>query len=658
MATVQSTLKLQDRMSSTFTSITRAMNSTLTMMKNIKGQNLGADFSKAAADIRLAEIEVNNFNSSLDRAGKEQDEFNNKIQNGNNLLDNMTGSVISLISAYAGFQGIKKVINLSDEYTQTNARLDLINDGLQTTEELQDKIFAAAQRSRAAYGAVSSSVAKLGLTAAKAFENNDEIIAFTELLNKNFIVGGASATEQAAAMYQLTQAMGSGKLQGDEYRSIIENAPLLAKAIEDYMRNVQGAKGTMKDWASEGLLTADVIKAALFSSADAINEKFESMPMTWGQVWTQIMNKIYKASMPVLKVVNLLARNWSVLEPIVIGLTTALGIYLGALLTYKILTGLAAISASAHAAATMLQSGETFTATAAQHGFNAALMACPLTWILLLILAVVAAFYAVVAAINKVTGSTISGTGVILGVLMSAVAFIYNLFLGLVDLVLGVVNILYDVWATFANAFSNVFNDPIGSIIQLFGGLADTVLSILQTIASAIDKIFGSNLAGTVSGWRDSLGSKVDEWTSKYGSGKYEEKYGPLNLTSESLGLSRMAYGDAYNVGYSAGAGLENKISNLFGGDALSDAIGDLTGSDASGSKALKTTTNDDLLSDDDIQLLLDVATRDYKLNYQQVTPQITLTFGDIHETADVDGLIDEVANRLEEIYDGNLEVE
>ena len=428
MANVKSTLRLEDRMSSTLTSITRAMNSTLVMMRNIKGQNVGGDFAKAAQDIKRAEAEVNNFNSSLNKASSD-------ISNNTNALDNMTNSVISLVSAYASFQGIKKVINLSDEYTQTTARLDLMNDGLQTTSELQDKIFASAQRSRAEYGATASAVAKLGLTASKAFKNNDEIIAFTELLNKNFIVGGASATEQAAAMYQLTQAMGSGKLQGDEYRSIIENAPLLARAIEDYMRNVQKAKGTMKEWAADGLLTADVIKAALFSSADQINAKFESMPMTWSQVWTNVMNRLYKLSMPLLNIINKLAQHWDVLEPIVLGVITALGLYAGALITLNIIKGItntlelvSAARSAMSAGKTLMQAAATTTATGAQVGLNAALLACPITWILLIIIAVIAAIYAVVAAINKVTGTSVSATGVIVGALATAAALVWNLF--------------------------------------------------------------------------------------------------------------------------------------------------------------------------------------------------------------------------------------
>jgi tape measure domain-containing protein len=186
--------------------------------------------------------------------------MNKGAANGNKLLS----SIKKMAAAYISVRAATEVLGLSDAMSLAESRLSLIVDDGGSVQELENKIYASAQRSRANYQDTINTVSKLGLLAGKAFSGNDEIIAFQELMNKNFIIGGASAQEQASAMYQLTQAMASGRLQGDEYRSIIENAPLLAKAIEDYMVNVQGVEGTMKDWASEGMLTADVIKAALF----------------------------------------------------------------------------------------------------------------------------------------------------------------------------------------------------------------------------------------------------------------------------------------------------------------------------------------------------------------------------------------------------------
>jgi tape measure domain-containing protein len=204
--------------------------------------------------------------------------------------------------------GVGKVIELSDSFTQASSRLDLVNDGLQTTAQLQDMIYRSAQSSRGDYLDNMATVSKLGLLAGDSFTSNEEMVDFVELMNKNFIIGGSSTTEQSAAMYQLTQAMAAGKLQGDEYRSIIENAPLLAGAIEDYMQNA-GVEGTMKDWASEGLLTADVIKNALFSSADEIESRFENMPMTFGQIWTRVKNSALVEFQPILTRLNDIANS-------------------------------------------------------------------------------------------------------------------------------------------------------------------------------------------------------------------------------------------------------------------------------------------------------------------------------------------------------------
>ncbi|MGE4215241.1 MAG: tape measure protein [Anaerotignaceae bacterium] len=327
MGTIRTSIQLYDGMTPAIRSMINASN---IMIASFERMNTSSRNSIDTASLRAASAEMANAEASfiqidraIDRARQSQDEFNRSVSGGNGAAQILKRTMGQIGMAL----GVKKIIGIADEFTQAKARLDLMNDGLQTTDELQNKIFQSAQRSRAAYGDTVSTVSKLGILAGKAFSSNDEMIAFAELMNKNFIVGGSSQTEQAAAMYQLTQAMAAGKLQGDEYRSIIENAPLLAKAIEDYMINVQGAEGSMKDWASEGQLTADVIKNALFGSADDIEERFEKMPMTWGQVWTTATNRILVASQPLLSTISLIAQNWGTLEPIIVGVSTAVGLY-------------------------------------------------------------------------------------------------------------------------------------------------------------------------------------------------------------------------------------------------------------------------------------------------------------------------------------------
>ncbi|MEA5084349.1 MAG: tape measure protein [Lachnospiraceae bacterium] len=327
MGAIRTSIQLYDGMTPAIRSMINASN---IMIASFERMNTASRNSIDSASLRAARAEMVNAEASIiqidraiDRARESQENFNRSVSGGNSAAQMLKRTMGQIGTAL----GVKKIISIADEFTQAKARLDLMNDGLQTTDELQNKIFQSAQRARAAYGDTVSIVSKLGILAGKAFSSNDEMIAFAELMNKNFIVGGASQTEQAAAMYQLTQTMAAGKLQGDEYRSIIENAPLLARSIEDYMINVQHAQGTMKDWASEGRLTADIIKNALFGSADEIEERFAKMPMTWGQVWTTAINKILMASQPLLSAISFIAQNWEKLEPIIVGVSTAVGLY-------------------------------------------------------------------------------------------------------------------------------------------------------------------------------------------------------------------------------------------------------------------------------------------------------------------------------------------
>lgn len=314
----------------------------------------------------------NQFNTKIEETknkikdvNSEQEKTDKNINRTSSSTSGWLSKVKGIVAAYASIQTLSKGIKLSDEMTMTTARLDLINDKMQSTDVLQKKIFSSAEASRSSYSDTAKVVSRLGLLAGDAFSSNDEMIKFSELMNKSFVVGGASETEQTSAMYQLTQAMASGRLQGDEYRSIIENAPLLAQSIEDYMRNVEHAKGSMKDWSSEGMLTAKVIKAAMFNSAEETEKRFENMPMTFGQIWTSFKNNALMAFQPVLKRLNDLANsekfeqfknraislaidvadklltvfdavcqisdwissNWAIVEPIIYGIAAAVTFY-------------------------------------------------------------------------------------------------------------------------------------------------------------------------------------------------------------------------------------------------------------------------------------------------------------------------------------------
>lgn len=528
----------------------------------------------------------------------EQGRFNRAIDEGTQGAGDLMNMIKGAVAAYASVQTIGKVMDLSDQLTSTTARLNLMNDGLQTTQDLQNMIYLSAERSRGAYQATADAVSKLGLMAGDAFSSSEEIIAFTEQLNKQFTIAGTETAGIEAAMLQLTQAMGSGVLRGEEYNSILEQAPNIIQAIADYM---EVPKGQLKDMAAEGEITAEIVKNAMFAAADETNAKFESMPKTFNQIWTSFQNTALMAFQPVLQRLNnvanseafqtfingaiealsmvagivveifnliasvgtMIADNWSWLSPIIYGVAAALLVYYGRLMLVRgaelalaAVQGVVAVAKGILAAATMLVTGATWAQTTAQYGLNAAMYACPIVWIIILIIALIALFYAAVAAVNKFAGTSVSATGIICGVFMVAAAFIGNLFVALINFVIDIFVVLWNFIAAFANFFGNVFNDPVGAIARLFFDLVDTVLSLLQSLASAIDTIFGSNLAGAVQGWRDSLGGWVD---STFGQG--EEIMAKLN--AEDLHLDRFEYSSAWDAGYSFGEGIDESIANF-----------------------------------------------------------------------------------------------
>lgn len=528
----------------------------------------------------------------------EQGRFNREIEEGTNEANSLMQTIKGAVAAYATIQTLSTALNLSDQLTSTTARLNLMNDGLQTTQDLQNMIYLSAERARGSYQATADAVSKLGLMAGDAFGSSEEIIAFMEQVNKQFTIAGTEAAGIDAAMLQLTQAMGSGVLRGEEYNSILEQAPNIIQAIADYM---EVPKGQLKDMAAEGQITADIVKAAMFAAADETNAKFESMPKTFSQIWTSFQNTALMAFQPVLQRMNEIANseafqtfvnnaieglsmvagialeifdllvgvagavadNWSWLSPIIYGVAAALAVYYGWLLLTKgaemamaAVHGIVAVAKGIMAAATMLVTGATWAETTAQYGLNAAMYACPIVWIIILIIALIALFYAAVAAVNKFAGTSVSATGIICGAFMIALAFIGNIFVALWNLVVDVFVLIYNLVATVANFIGNVFTDPIGAICRLFFGLADTVLGILQALASAIDAIFGSNLAGSVQGWRDSLGGWVDDTF-----GKGEEVMAKMN--ADDMKLGRFEYGEAWDAGYSFGEGIDQSIANF-----------------------------------------------------------------------------------------------
>lgn len=698
MATIRTAIALYDGVTAPLQAMHKTMNIVLNSfeaMQRASGNSVDvSSIQEAREELARAGAAFDSIEQNIRDAGNQQDRFNRRIRDGTTAADGLWSKLKGIAATVGGLAAAKKIIGISDDLASTRARLNLIVDDGGSVSELEKKIMASAQRSRAAYFDTASAIASLGSNAGAAFANTDEIIAFMEQINKQFTIGGASAQGQSAAMLQLTQAMAAGALRGEELNSILENAPGIARAIESYMGI---AEGSIKSYAEQGLITAEVVKNAMFAAADETNAKFESMPKTWAQIWTSMQNKALSIFNPILTKINQIANseqftkvtdgiinglagiasvatvvldllisgaslvvdNWSWLSPIILGVATALGVYYGAQL---LANGVGLISQGIHiamAGAKMIQlsatgalTAATAAETAAQYGLNAALYACPLVWIIILIIALVALFYAAVAAVNHFAGTSVSATGLICGAFMAALAFIGNIFVALWNLVVDVFVMIYNLVATVANFIGNVFNDPVAAVARLFFDLADTVLSVLQALASAIDTIFGSNLSGSVQGWRDSLGGWVD---STFGKG--EEVMEKLN--AEDLHLGRFEYGAAFDMGYEFGQGVEDTVGGLFdfsamdslGADALDayglgntlDGIYGNTGDTAGNTAAMSDALD---IAEEDLAYMRDIAEREAINRFTTAEIKVEQQNTNyISQDTDLDGIMDAWAN-------------
>ncbi|PXV85087.1 tape measure domain-containing protein [Lachnotalea glycerini] len=707
MAGIHTSVNVNDGLSAAFRTMTQSINvclSSFIEMQEAAGQGVNtASIQAARSALNDVDITAGQVADEIAEARNRQQQFNNEVTRGNSAMSGLVGKAIGLVGAYASLQGIKGLAAISDTMTQTTARLDLMNDDLQTTAELQQKIFQSAQDSRAAYTDMASTISKLGLLASKAFSSNDEIIEFAELMNKGFVVGGSSATEQASAMYQLTQAMAAGKLQGDEYRSIIENSPLLAKSIEDYMINVKGAQGSMKDWASDGKLTADVIKAALFGASSEINEAFETMPMTWSQVATSIKNQALVAFQPILTKVNEIANsdklqsfsngivnslyalasvasgvfdvlvtvgsflydNWDMISPVIYGVATAMIFYTGIIIAHNVvlgikntLTAIAALRDSVYAAKIMLATGATFAQTAAQVGLNAALLACPLTWIILLIIAVIAVIYLVVAAINHFAGTSYSATGVIIGAFAVLGAFIWNTVVGVLNA------IIQFLWSSFVEPFISIiewvlnaanggFNSFGDAVANLIGQIISWFLSLGKVVTKIIDAIFGTDWTSGLS----SLQNSVLAW------GKNESAI-TINRDAPTIN-SRIGYGDAWDTGYQFGKGIDDKVSGMFSSDAAAgtqgsilDSLGNIDTNTASGAESTDKIADSLEITDEDLKYLRDIAEREIidRTVFQSLTVDMGGVSNTVNNMADLDGIGDYLGDVIIQTASASME--
>lgn len=636
----------------------------------------------------------------------EQGRFNQEISAGTQQANELTNTIKRAVAAYVSIQSVGKALNISDELVQTTSRLNMMNDGVQTTAELVNMVYAAAQDARGSFSQMADVVARFGNNAKDAFSSSEEVVAFADLIQKQMTIAGASTQEAANAELQLSQALGSGVLRGDELNSIFEQAPNLIQNIADYL---DVPIGKIREMAADGELSADVVKAAIFSAADDINSKFNEMPMTWGQIWQSMQNTALIAFQPVLQRLNDLANseafqtfiqgaieamatlanillnvfdlavsigtfigdNWSIIAPIVYGIVAALTAYIAISAIVAAINGIMAMAEGVKAAAQMMATGATFAETAAQQGLNAALMACPLTWIIMLILALIVVIFAVCNAIAKMTGIANSGFGVITGGVNVVIQFFKNLGLTVANIALGIGNAI----AALASNMMTAFHNAICSVQSWFYNLLSTALSVIEGICSALNKLpFVEFDYSGISSAADDYAAKASE-----AAGNKEDYQSISDAFNEGFttfdAFQDGWASDAFNAGAAWGDGIADKVSNfslsdVFGqtdipnvgdytsgfNDAIANSgVGDSIGNIDDNTGKIKDSLD---VTEEDLKYLRDIAEQEAinrfttaEINVDMSGMQNTVNSGD-----DIDGFMTKLTDSVNEAVDNMTE--
>lgn len=612
MASIQTGIALNDQLSGKLYGIIGALYDTVGAMDELHsslsqpisspvGDEMAGQLGRAESAAERLQEAIARLYPKIEDNEEGQEEHNEAIKQGAGAADSLMQKIAGVAAAYATMKSVQTIAGISDQIVQTRSRIDLMNDGLRSTDEVMDLIYASAQDARGSYADMAGVVARFGNNAKDAFSGTEEVVAFANLIQKQMTIAGASTQEAANAELQLSQALGSGVLRGDELNSIFEQAPNLIQSIADYM---QVPIGEIRNMAQEGKLSADIVKAAVFADADSINEKFAEMPPTWSQAWTMMQNAALKAFEPVLQRINSVANsemfqsffdgavngmylvadivlgifdlvgqvatfvadNWGAIEPIILGIVAALGLYYGMMLAVNVINGIAAAvqavqtaASTAHAAAKMMEAGATFAATAAQYGFNAALMACPITWIILAVIALIAVIFAIAGAVAKATGAARSGFGIIMGVVFTAGAFIRNLVVGLINSLIAYVINFYNTSANFAAAFGVLFNHPVAAIKAVMLSLFNFIVGVVSKAAGMLDALFGSNLQGAVAKFQGKVQAQIDATIQNAGGEKAK------TLNAADYQLERTKYSDAFQAGAKWGDGAADKFHSLGG---------------------------------------------------------------------------------------------
>ena len=711
MAYITTGIQLADNFSAPLMHIVSAVNMTISAMNDMnQSMNAGvntASLSAAQNEIAQATVAAEEFNQTMQQAGspindniRRQEQFNQSLQNGASESSNLVSAIKRMAGAYLSIQTAGKILEMSDEITQTTSRLNMMNDGLQSTADLYNMVYAAANDARGSLGDMASVVARFGNNAKDAFSSSAEVVQFANLVQKQMTIAGASTQEAANAELQLSQALGSGVLRGDELNSIFEQAPNLIQNIADYL-NVP--IGKIRSMAQDGELSADVVKQAVFAATDEINANFENMPMTWGQMWTVFQNDATMAFQPVLQRLNDLANtdgfqefatnaindlavvagvvldifegigsigtfvqdNWQIIGPVVYGVVAALAAYA----TYvgitnaidMISTGIKitmCVASYAHAAATGTEASATAAATAAQYGLNTAMLSCPLTWIVVGIMALI---IVLVALCNHFSGAghiAQSTFGAICGGINVVIQYFKNWGLTVADIFIGI-------WNAGGACATNVeiaFHNAISHVQALWYNMLSTALTVVSGICSALNKLpFVDFDYSGITGAADNYASKAAAAagnTKDYASVPAAFSKGVKTYDTYQNGWAK----EAYTAGAAWGDGVTSKIKNTLSSkatnipnannypNALASSNAATAANTADTAKNTAKTANTLSASSEDLKYLRDIADREYvnKFTTAQIKVEM-INHNNVNNDIDLDGMAEHLRSKIEE---------
>lgn len=626
MASIQTSINLHDGVTGPLRNMTNALNIAISSFESMQDTAANAvdiaSLRQAREELARAENGLDRIEDSIRQADNAQERFNRDMRNGGSAAEGLLSKIKGIAAAAGGLAAINKLADLSDQMAGTTARLNLVVDG-GDVEALQSQIMASANRARASYQSTADSVSRLGLMAKDAFGNTDELVQFSELINKQFTIAGTSASEASNAWIQLTQALASGVLRGDELNSIFEQAPTIIQTVADYLGV---SVGEIRSMAAEGQITADVVKNAMFAAADDIDARFEQMPMTWGQVFTMVSNFALQALEPLLTGINWLANNIDIIGPIVLGVAGAVGVY--AVVAYGATAATAALSA----------------AQAALGAVMAFAVANPVGFVIMLIVALIGIFYAAVAAVNKFAGTNVSATGIIMAAFAVCGAFLYNTFLVPTQ----------NGFANLANFIGNVFHNPVAAVKVLFYDMCLTVIGYIRNLAGAIEALINK-----IPGVSVSITGGLD----RFYSGLQQAQQSVKDASGWTEYVSKMDYKDysaAASAGYNYGSNLSSKLSGAFDLNGNS-SLGGLSSSsvptlDDVKANTADTATNTAAMRDalevtgNEMKLLREIAEREAVNRFTTAEIKVEMTNNNtISSDQDLDGIITELEERVEE---------